>query len=275
MGLSSLDKDDEDDGEGDRTITPSRPVQRKGQARTGRRLGSGSSPPPPPPPLRIDFDQIEDEAQARGITMDDVLRERGMFGRARSTTASPASEINMKEIHEEAQERGISMAKVLEERGIDPDFPEDLDGLDGIGHGMELDMDMTRAEVEEQRARWMRMRSEVEDSSDHLGSYSTSTPQRTARERARMIAISGLSPVSPSAGRSGSARPGMGHGEEDMDVDMDEEVGGSPSVRASRKRQGRVGLSDFGSSEEEVGRVAKAPKIRVSAVCEMVVGVAG
>ena len=112
---------------------------------------------------------------------------------------------------------------------------------------------------------------EVADSSDILGSFST--PQKTARVKSMLIATSGISPTSP------TRRPGSGkikgmmdkdeHGDRDvdMDEDEDEEDGmGSPSVRASRKRASavRLGLSELESEDEASGRVAKAPKIRVS-----------
>jgi hypothetical protein len=170
-----------------------------------------------------------------------VRRPRGDRGGARKKVVGLDSDDEESTAGEPGRDANLDVG----DRTITPSRPQDADGL----------------------------ASEVGESEDVLGSFST--PRKTKRDRSLIIATSGISPESPSRLmsksnlKSNSKRLGGSDEAEDVDEDndMDDDVEmdgilGSPSVRQSRKRAGRIGQGEVDSEED--GRVAKAPKIRVS-----------
>lgn len=164
-------------------------------------------------------------------------------------------------------DRGGAKKKVVGLDSDDEDSTADEHGRDA--HLDEGDRTITPSRPQDADG----LASEVGESEDVLGSFST--PRKTKRDRSLIIATSGISPESPSRlisksnHKANSKRLGGSDGGEDAKMDKDEDddvemdgILGSPSVRQSRKRAGRIGLGEADSEED--GRGAKAPKIRVS-----------
>ena len=191
----------------------------------------------PHPDLDVGMDFEETYAPIKA----GVRRPRGDRGGARKKVVGLDSDDEESTADEHGRDASLDMG----DRTITPSRPHDTDGL----------------------------ASEVGESEDVLGSFST--PRKTKRDRSLIIATSGISPESPSRLMSksnlktNSKRLGGSDGGEDAEMDKDEDddlemdgVLGSPSVRQSRKRAGRFGQGRVDGEED--GRVAKAPKIRVS-----------